>query len=473
MNIRKTIQNMFYAFFAQGLSLFMSVLMLAIVPKVLGIVEFSYWQLFLFYCSFVGFFHLGFNDGVYLQIGGKDYSEINKELIGNQIRISFAIQTIIVLLIWMFLFFFINDGNREFILFTTGIYLLVYNLSGCIGLIFQAVNQTKVFSISTIIDKTLFLIFVCCILFLRIDNYKVLIVSYLVVRVLVLIYCIYKGKELIFVNNILDKAVVRDFLTNIIVGSKLMIANISSTLVLGIGRQVIDSVWGLKAFGKFSFSISISSFFLLFISQISMVLFPALRASKTSIIKNFYIYMTQILDIILPIVYLAYFPLGIILNIWLPQYSESYTYLSLILPLCVFDGKMQLMCNTYFKVLRRENFLLFINIFSMIVSLLLSLISAFFIHNIYFVAIAMLISIAIRSVISEIYLARVMKYSISNSLILEVMFAVLFVSGNLWLNRSLSFFVIFCTYVLLLIINKKNIIEILRLLNRKVKNISN
>ena len=112
MNIRKTIQNIFYAFFAQGLSLFMSVLMLAIVPKVLGIVEFSYWQLFLFYCSFVGFFHLGFNDGVYLQLGGKDYSEINKELIGNQIRISFAIQTIIVLLIWMFLFFFINDGNR-------------------------------------------------------------------------------------------------------------------------------------------------------------------------------------------------------------------------------------------------------------------------------------------------------------------------------------------------------------------------
>ncbi|MCJ0572852.1 hypothetical protein MMJ61_11890, partial [Enterococcus cecorum] len=109
----------------------------------------------------------------------------------------------------------------------------------------------------------------------------------------------------------------------------------------------------------------------------------------------------------------------------------------------------------------------------MIVSLLLSLISAFFIHNIYFVAIAMLISIAIRSVISEIYLARVMKYSISNSLILEVMFAVLFVSGNLWLNRSLSFFVIFCAYVLLLIINKKNIIEILRLLNCKVKNISN
>lgn len=80
--IKIFIKNLLYAFVAQGLSFILSALMSIIVPKVLSVNDFGYWQLFIFYTSYVGFFHFGFNDGIYLLNGGKNYDELNYNEIG-------------------------------------------------------------------------------------------------------------------------------------------------------------------------------------------------------------------------------------------------------------------------------------------------------------------------------------------------------------------------------------------------------
>ena len=82
MNLKnKFWNNIIFAFLAQGISLFLSVLMSLIVPKFLTVRDFGYWQLFIFYFGYVGFFHFGLNDGVYLKYGGKSYDEMDKPLL--------------------------------------------------------------------------------------------------------------------------------------------------------------------------------------------------------------------------------------------------------------------------------------------------------------------------------------------------------------------------------------------------------
>lgn len=66
MNFKSLASNMVTAFAAQGVSFLASVAMSLIVPKVLGVETYGYWQLFVFYASYSGFFMLGLNDGVYL-----------------------------------------------------------------------------------------------------------------------------------------------------------------------------------------------------------------------------------------------------------------------------------------------------------------------------------------------------------------------------------------------------------------------
>ena len=48
------------------------------LPRFTNLYNYSLWQLFIFYYGYLGFFHLGWNDGIYIKYGGYKYSELNQ-----------------------------------------------------------------------------------------------------------------------------------------------------------------------------------------------------------------------------------------------------------------------------------------------------------------------------------------------------------------------------------------------------------
>ena len=81
---KSVMKNLYYTVAANFATLGISVLLNLFVPKILGIREYSYWQLYVFYSSYVGFLHLGWLDGIYLKIGGEEYEQLNKRELGSQ-----------------------------------------------------------------------------------------------------------------------------------------------------------------------------------------------------------------------------------------------------------------------------------------------------------------------------------------------------------------------------------------------------
>ncbi|MEH7250466.1 hypothetical protein V7114_27310, partial [Neobacillus niacini] len=69
MNIKAItfMKNFSYTLSSNLISMIISTIVILIVPKVLGVEDYGYWQLYLFYASFVGFLHFGWNDGIYLR----------------------------------------------------------------------------------------------------------------------------------------------------------------------------------------------------------------------------------------------------------------------------------------------------------------------------------------------------------------------------------------------------------------------
>ena len=57
-------KNLTYAFLAQGVLFISSSITNLVLPKVLGVEAYSYWQLFVFYANFVPLLALGLNDGI-------------------------------------------------------------------------------------------------------------------------------------------------------------------------------------------------------------------------------------------------------------------------------------------------------------------------------------------------------------------------------------------------------------------------
>ena len=458
MNKNKSfLNNLLYAFGAQTISLMSSLLMTLFVPRILGVEHFSFWQLFIFYSGYSGFFHLGLNDGIYLKIGGYNYKELDHSLLGSQFRLIMLFQAFITLLIVGSAYFLLADLNRSFVLTTAALYMLIFNAKGFLSFVLQGVNQIKIHAIAVMVDRVFFILAVLIGIIASVESFKFLIYFFMLSKVLALIYCVYHTKEIFFAKQLNFALALKETVLSIRIGIVLMIANIASLVILGSGRFIIDNVWGLTTFGKISLSLSLVGFFLLFIRQISMVLFPTLRQSSSEAQLKFYLRARNILSLGLPILFILYLPISRLLVWWLPQYTESFRYLILLLPICLYDGKMQMLCMTYFKVLREEAFLLRINIITAVFSIVLGFVSAFVIREMSAVVISMVLSIAFRSVISEIYLAKLMSQRVVKDLVQESMIVVIFVLSAWHLEAFRAVAIILLGYIVYLVVNREKL----------------
>ena len=135
--------------------------------------------------------------------------------------------------------------------------------------------------------------------------------------------------------------------------------------------------------------------------------------------------------------------------------------MALLLPICVFDGKMQLLCNTYLKTLRKEKALLAINLIACVCSFVLCVIGAFFIVQPIAIVIAMVVSVTIRSCVAEYYLANEMKMKKDYGLVYEILLTIVFSFSSWFLKPFVAFSVYFVAFMVFLYINKHNVKSII------------
>lgn len=298
MNYSSIARNTMIAFAAQFISLSVSVVMSLLVPKIVGVADYGYWQLFMFYTTYSGFFHLGLNDGVYLINGGLSRDEIDKSSIKSQYIFGACFQAVICLGITFVSLPLVDDANRVFVIASFALYTVVYNLTSYLGFVFQAMNETKLFSFSTMLDRLVFLAPLLVLIGFKVSDYHPYVYAYLVSKIIALIYCSWMGRDILCAKSVSFGNSLKDGIRSIIVGVKLMIANIADTLILGVSRFLIDHFWGIVAFAKISFSLSLVNFFITFVSQASMVLFPALRTGSDEERVRFYIGIRNAIELI-------------------------------------------------------------------------------------------------------------------------------------------------------------------------------
>lgn len=427
MNLRKLLGNFSVAVLAQGLAMFVSILVTLLLPKIMGVTAFSYWQLFIFYATYVGFFHFGLNDGVYLIYGGKIRHDIDKSSILSQFIIAGIVQSVSALLIVIAIFLGPLSEGRAFVIAATAIFMVANNLALYIGYVFQTMNETKLFSCAAILDRIVFLIPMLIMMIMHIRNFEPYVIAHCFGAICRLLFCFYFFRDFLASRPKCIHEAMRESIQSIRVGIKLMIANIASMLILGVGRVFIDARWGIEAFGKFSLALSMVTFFLNFISQASMVLFPALRQTDQQHVAKFYENAQNILGLFFPAIYLLYFPLVWILGWWLPQYKTSLDVLAYLLPICVFDSKMNITCTTLMKVRREEGRLLSINIFSVATSAVIAILGAYAFSSMYVVIAGMVIAIIGRSLYSEWYMSRQVNAKQNGLGIVGVLLSVIFI----------------------------------------------
>lgn len=439
-------RNLLAAFSAQGISLLLSVMMSLVIPRYLGVEQYSWWQLFIFFAGYVGFFHFGFNDGLYLRLGGQKIEELDGHLYAREFQIFLLAECLLALIGCLCASLWFAGLERQLIFQAACIYMVLNNAVLYFGYIFQAVNDTRIYSYGVILDRIFVLIFMAVLLLGHVDSFFPYVLSYMASKAAALVYSLYKGRQFLHTGNYPVAQALSDMWVSTKCGISLTLANIASMLILGIGRIVIDGAWGIETFGRISLSLTITNFFLLFIQQTAMVMFPALRRIDEEHLRSLFEKLSAALDILLPVILVAYVPIKSILSLWLPQYAQSLNSLALLLPICIFDGRMQLLYSTYFKVLRKEKTLFAVNVLAMAVSFALCWLMGYGLHSLEGVVLSMCGAIALRSMLSMLLVCKYLQLRPESSAWLELGYVVLFMAAAWFLPGWMAFVIIVLAY---------------------------
>lgn len=453
-------KNFIFAFLAQGISLIVSCSTNLVLPKVLNVINYSYWQLFIFYSTYIPCLALGLNDGVYLRYGGILRAKLDGSAVKSQFEVGIVLQTILGIIVGSIMIMFSDSANRQRVIFLVIIYYLFYTCHNFLGYIFQAVNETNIYSKSIIIIRIVFLLSQVIMMWLGLTEVYPYIILYIISIALALCYLLFQIRPEFRASQFNLNLGIRELTISMKVGISLMIANICSLLILGVGRQIVDMKWGLVAFGKVSFSLTLMNFALTFIMQIGLVLFPALRRLSDKELKNYYGKLTIGLFYILPMMYIAYLPVQYILDLWLPHYKESISYLATVLPICYFDSKMNLIGNTFFKVLNKQVLLLKINVVTIIISSVLGLVSAYLFNNMYFVIVGMVLAIMFRSVLADTLLSSKINVNVNKLEISDIILAVAFIMVSNSCDWKIALMVVVLLYVLRIFLVKAGYLKV-------------
>ncbi|MFD1780167.1 hypothetical protein ACFSFW_15990 [Fredinandcohnia salidurans] len=455
---RNFFNNISYTLSSNLISLVVSSLIVLLVPKLIGIEEYGYWQIYLFYSTYVGFLHFGWCDGIYLRYGGQKYDDLNKTLFFSQFYMFVILQLFIAAILLSIPFFINLNINREFIFQMIAINLIITNIKSMLLFVLQCTNRLKEYAKIIIVEKIFYSILITFFLFLGSREYELMIIADLCGKFLSLLYSIYFCKDIVFKKITFFYFSLNETIKNISTGIKLMFANIASLLIIGVVRFGIERTWDVNTFAKISLTLSLSNFLMIFVNTIGIVMFPILRRTDEKKLPNIYFTIRNVLMVFLLGFLTLYYPIKTILLLWLPQYQESLKYLAILFPMFLFEGKTSLLINTYLKSLRKEKIILKVNMITLSLSIIITFLSIITIKSLDFAVISIVLLLAIRSTLSEVYLNKFLNLKILKNIVIEMIMSIVFIISSWYLNSG-SLIIYGIAYLAYLLMNKKNLIN--------------
>lgn len=461
INANNIFKNLSFAFIANLIGLITSSIITFILPKYLGVLQYSYYQLYLFYASYIGFLGLGWIDGFYLRYAGKYFDKINKNLISAEFKYFSLFEIFISFLLCIFIFLQNFEPNKIIIFISIAICICIYLPRALFHNLLLSVGKIKEYAITIIIEKTIQIICIALSILLHKNIFYWFIIADILGRLCASVYIYTLCRHFIFTKPSRFQIIKKEIFLNIQCGIFLMFSNVASLLIIGTIRQFIEIFWNIETFGKISLVLSLSNFILIFINSISMVIFPIIKRCEKSDTTILYKKIRVFLIFFIFLILNFYIPIKYIFSIWLPEYSESLKYLSILFPICAYECRMNLLINNFFKSFRLEKKLLLINVTTLIASLSFSYITCKVIHNLDYAVISIIILLAFRCILSEVLLSKKIPIKVLKDNILESIIISIFIYANWNYNAKTSFVVYLLAFIVYMLFKYRYIKNIL------------
>lgn len=313
---KKLTKGMLYVLFANILTMCINIITNFLLPGALSEDTYAAIKTFQLYMNFVGVFHLGYVDGVYLKYGGADITDISGKKLStllSTLRIFQFCTSILVVMVSLVV--------KDYVLLMFAFAIAPVNIAALTKMLYQAVGEFKRYS--KITNLTTILTFVVNILlcvFVKTDNYISYLVSYVVVNTFIWIILEINVRKH-FENFKKPKAFdLKEFKENVISGIALMCGNFASFMLTAMDRWFVKFTLETHFFAQYSFAVSMENMLNLAVTPVTVPLYNYLCTEKDK--KKIRVAHGAVTLFAVVLVSVAFFA-GIAVDLILPNYKEA------------------------------------------------------------------------------------------------------------------------------------------------------
>ncbi len=463
---KKLAKNVVVSITAQIISLLVGFVINLLVPKFFTQLDYSFFQTFVLYSSYVGVLHFGLLDGFVLRYSKYDYDELDKPLVRTQFQLLlfFNAFLMIVGVIIAGLFF---EGVTLTVIALVSISIVTKNVLTYSSYTFQITNRINKYATVVISQRIIYCFIVVALILFKAERFYFICLAEIFSEVVAFFISWRFNKGLYFGKFAPIKKAIKELKINVLAGIMLMLANWSAILISSGAKTIVQIAFSEITFGKVAFAFTVSGVFLTFITAISVVLFPSLKRLDSNELPSFYLKIRNVLSPFLLVCLLLYFPGIALLKLWLPKYVESLMYLGVLLPTIIYSSKVSLLTNTYLKAYRKEKAMLMVNLIFALLGVGLFLIFAYVYQNLILILISMVVVIVFNSIVSELIVLKLIGKRIVLDFVLEVTLTAIFITTVLTLDFWWALIAYSVSLLIYFIINVKKTKKIFETLKKR------
>ena len=269
-----------YTFTSNIFSAIVTAGVIFILPRFIGVEQYGYYQLYLFYSSFTNVSYFGWTEGIYLRFGGQYYEKLDRSLYCTQFWLLGLYEVILFLLFFLCSLHVVDDASKHIVIGCMCVAAVAMCLRWFINSIYQATARMKELAVLVITEKLLGIVGVAVLLLLGYRGFEWIIWADVASKYIAVLLGVWYCRDIVFSKFKLSAGVFREIWENISAGVRLMLASLCSSLIISVVRYGVQLKWDIATFSRVSLTLSASNAIVMAINAVALVIYPMLRRTS-------------------------------------------------------------------------------------------------------------------------------------------------------------------------------------------------
>lgn len=344
------LNNAIWVFITNLICLLTTLAIGVLFPKFVSTATFAYYRTYTLYVTYVGLFHFGMINGIYLKYGSYSYSNLPKESFKSYTKVLLFMQLLVSLVFLSIIIGMMGMSHKSIPLIFVVINSMFINMNAYFSLINQFTLHFKIDSIMQLLTSILnILVFVGFILSNK-NNVISLFCGITLSNFLITIFWMILNKDILDIKASINKEVLIESKSFIKTGFFIMFSEFTGLIIFSIDSLFVNLFFENLDFAIYTFAVSVITVLMQIINLGSKLIFPYLKRTKAHIIKKAYQPLSILVIWFSGFISGSLFIINLFVDKFLEEYHDSIVLIYFLGVILIFRGPLELVFGNMYKI---------------------------------------------------------------------------------------------------------------------------